>query len=272
MKQALIPTLLIALTLIAAASAVNETNSSMNDTNMTINVTINMTDTNVTMNETDVNVTMNETMNVTVNETADNSSVVMNETNDDANETMDQEANETGAPAFTLGYNQLPKAVAAGEISDGELANIIRNNNLNPGIINRLIKTEQLGNESLSAIAEMDFQPSGIFNKLFYGIGLKKTPVTQIANTYRLEGELAQKIQAHKDLSKGAAKKLQEEARARNEGKEAPGLAKKAPVAGDTAMNNAPMRPVAPGQEKKAADDDGQANPAGKVPPGQAKK
>jgi len=88
-----------------------------------------------------------------INETDDD----INETDDNVNETDgDNIDNETeGEPKFILGFNKLPKAVLNNEVDDNELADIIRSNALNPGIINRLIKTGKLGNDSIQAILDI---------------------------------------------------------------------------------------------------------------------
>ncbi|MBI2101673.1 hypothetical protein HYT53_03595 [Candidatus Woesearchaeota archaeon] len=70
------------------------------------------------------------------------------------------------ASRFDRGFQNLPKLVEKGQISDAELAEIIRGNRLNPGVINRLLKTSRLGNESLQAILETQFMPKGILKKL----------------------------------------------------------------------------------------------------------
>lgn len=133
---------------------------------------------------------------------------------EDENDTDDQD-NETGLPRFALGYEKLPKLVENDEISDSDLAEIIRNYQLNPGIINRLIKTRKLGNESLQAILDYQkFKPTGIWNKLLAFIGYKgNTYASQIYKNYKLPEKLQQKLVTRDDLPKGLAKKVQQELR-----------------------------------------------------------
>ena len=75
---------------------------------------------------------------------------------------------------FSLGFQKLPKQFATGDISNEELTNIILNNKLNPGIINRLAKTGKLSQENIDAIIETQFLPPGILNKLLGLIGFAR--------------------------------------------------------------------------------------------------
>jgi hypothetical protein len=88
--------------------------------------------------------------------------------NGTGNETVPPPGNGTGEPRFTVGLNKLPQEFASGNMTDAELASIIRANKLTPGVINRLIKTGKLGNESINAIIETQKTPPGIFRKLFW--------------------------------------------------------------------------------------------------------
>jgi hypothetical protein len=130
--------------------------------------------------------------------------------------------NQTRDPRFALGFEKLPKQVQNGEINDSELAEIIRNNQLNPGIINRLIRTGKLGNESLEAILDyQEFRPTGIWNKLLAFIGFKEnTYAARIAKKYELPEKLKQKLVTGDDLPKGLSKKVEAGLRKTVENKE----------------------------------------------------
>jgi hypothetical protein len=206
-----------------------------------------------------------------------------NNTGNQTNNTGNYTNNET--PRFTVGLNKLPQDVAAGLYTDAELAAIIRTNELNPGIINRLVKTSMLGNESIDAILETQKTPPGIWNKVvgFFGFTVK-TPKEKLADTYALTDEQKEKLVASDDiqdqtreeikktLPPGLAKKMQTQttepttertgnsdgsAQVKNE---APGQAKKNLQPQETRADEATEEPV-----KTAGN-------SGKVPPGLAKK
>ncbi|MGV8171928.1 MAG: hypothetical protein ACP5OA_04515 [Candidatus Woesearchaeota archaeon] len=179
--------------------------------------------------------------------------------------------NYSGNTTFDMGFEKLPKMVAAGELTDAELADIIRNNKLNPGVLNRLIKTGKLGNESINAILDTQFQPQGIFWKLVGKIGLKqKTYTARIAENYNLTEDTKEKIIMKEDLPKKTKARMVEEINS-NDSKESPGQAKKASedkVPPGQAKNGKDSEDkVSPGQAKKASE-----NNSAKIPPGQAKK
>jgi len=110
--------------------------------------------------------------------------------------------NKTGQPRFSLGFNKLPKTLMNGKINDTELAQIILSNNLNPGVINRLIKTGMLGNASIQAIIDTQFNPPGIFNKLMDLIGFKhKSYAELIYDNYNVSEKIQQKLLTRDDLS-----------------------------------------------------------------------
>ncbi|MBU0756677.1 MAG: hypothetical protein KKF44_01310 [Nanoarchaeota archaeon] len=211
--------------------------------------------------------------------------------NDDETDDDDDEAGE--GPRFTTGFEKLPKMFEAGEITDAELADILSQYQLNPGIINRLIKTGMLGNESLEAILDhQEFRPSGIWKKLLAFIGYKgNTYAAEIAEVYesKLPEKIQQKMVVRNDIPKGQAKKIQARlqehvenlVRAQDRNVDAN------PNAGYDS-NNAKKtmnigKQVPPGQAKKQGNtesDDaeeaevsssGKGN-SGKIPPGQAKK
>jgi hypothetical protein len=138
-------------------------------------------------------------------------------------------SNGTG-PRFTLGLNKLPQQVETGNITDAQLAQIIRDNKLNPGIINRLIKTGKLGNDSISAIIETQKTPPGIWGKIvgFFGIHVN-TAKENLAETYDLTAEQAAQLAEDPDVRPEIIEKIEAKIKQRvEEGKKIPpGLAKK---------------------------------------------
>ncbi len=132
-----------------------------------------------------------------------------------------------------------------------------------------------LGNERIEALLEVEFQPTGVFGKLFYNMGFKgKTYANQIAKKYKVNETIQENIANHGDLSKGQAKKQQREL---EQVKVAPGQAKKQAQQSEPAEGESEK--VAPGQAKKQAVQPESAEgetptkgKSGKVPPGQAKK
>ena len=120
-------------------------------------------------------------------------------------------SNHTGNRTFAKGFQQLPKSVENGELTDAELADIIRNNKLNPGIINRLIKSGKLGNESMEAIIDTQFNPPGIFRKLLGWIGFKQKSYPElIYDNYNTTAKVDEKMLARDDLDKKIAAKVEE--------------------------------------------------------------
>ena len=115
-------------------------------------------------------------------------------------------------PRFTIGLNKLPQAIANGELTDAELADIIRNNKINPGIINRLIKTGKLGEESIDAILNTQFTPPGILKKIlaFFGFSTKSSS-RLIYETYNISINQKQKIVAKDDISEEIAETIKED-------------------------------------------------------------
>ncbi|MFT4260985.1 MAG: hypothetical protein ACMXX9_00970 [Candidatus Woesearchaeota archaeon] len=126
---------------------------------------------------------------------------------------VEEEMPETN---FTQGFQHLPREFERGELSDEELATIIRNNELNPGIINRLIKTGMLENESINAILETQFNPPGIFRRLasFFRIQ-HQTYASLIYENYELSEEAQNKLLVREDLPKTKQNELRERVRER---------------------------------------------------------
>ncbi|MEK6967078.1 MAG: hypothetical protein AABX51_00430 [Nanoarchaeota archaeon] len=124
--------------------------------------------------------------------------------------------NETGKKFDK--FNKLPQMLENGEITDDELAQLIRVNKINPGVINRLIKTGVLGNASLEAILDTQFNPPGILGKLLSALGFKQKSFSElIEENYNSSGKVKLKILGRDDLPKGFALKIKEELRTGNE-------------------------------------------------------
>jgi hypothetical protein len=127
--------------------------------------------------------------------------------NDTINDTDENETD--GEPRFSLGFNKLPKALMNDEINDQELAAIINSNNLNPGIINRLIRTGKLGELSQQAIIDTQFNPPGIFRKLLGLIGFKhKSHSELLYENYNASETTQQKMLARDDLPEEYANEI----------------------------------------------------------------
>ncbi len=132
----------------------------------------------------------------------------------------DTDENKTGEPRFSLGFNKLPKLLMNDEISDEELAAIINSNNINPGIINRLIKTGKLGELSQRAIIDTQFNPPGIFRKLLGLIGFKhKSHSELLYENYNASEITQQKMLARDDLPEEYANEIKENLQKRLEKK-----------------------------------------------------
>lgn len=161
-----------------------------------------------------------------LNETEKEVSVIftvqLNVTVPEDNETGDNETepDETGEPRFSLGFNKLPKALMNDEITDEELADIVYSNKLNPGIINRLIKTGKLGDASMQAILSTQFNPPGILRKLLSFFGFKhRTHAELIYENYNVSAAAEQKLLARDDLPEEYANNIKKNLRKRFEKK-----------------------------------------------------
>lgn len=191
-----------------------------------------------------------------------------NSTNTTNNETED-ESDDEEYPRFTLGLNKLPQALEAGELTDEELAQIIRNNRLNPGVTNRLIKTGLLGDESIDAIIETQKTPPGIFKKIlgFFGFEVK-TAKEELIEEYNLSSNQKVKLITDQDISEETVEELKEDIKRVPPGQQKKIASVQAQVVNqetNTQIDNSDEdnKPgfTPPGLEKK-----------GKIPPGQAKK
>ena len=222
-------------------------------------------------------------------------SVVFSVTNTSPeNETRGNETKTNESePRFTVGLNKLPQAVESGEYTDPQLASIIRNNSLNPGVLNRLIKTGKLGNESINAILDTQFAPEGIWHKLFGWLGIGRPSVPEeVANTYNVTAQQAQQIAVRHDTPPGLAKKVVEQARERTRSITSGSRATSNGSPEQATQNGNPKREgsngsahgsesvrtigsqtVPPGQTKKRdRSNTEQRTGGGRVPPGQARK
>jgi hypothetical protein len=103
---------------------------------------------------------------------------------------------------FGHGFEKLPKMFDIGNLTDAELAALIRANKLNPGILQKLIKTGKLGNESLTAILDTQWMPKGIFKKLFSRLYHEDSYAELIYKYYKLSPSLQQKLLVRDDLQR----------------------------------------------------------------------
>ncbi len=111
-------------------------------------------------------------------------------------------------------FNKLPQLVEKVEIADEDLAEIIRNNKLNPGVINRLIKTGKLGNASLEAIINTQFAPPGILDKLMAALGFSQKSFAElIYENYNTTGNVKLKLLGRDDLPHGISLRIKDEVR-----------------------------------------------------------
>ncbi len=132
----------------------------------------------------------------------------------DSNDSIPPSNNRTnesdgGVPRFSLGFQKLPKQFASGHITPEELTNLIKNNKLNPGIINRLAKTGKLTQENIDAIIETQFLPPGILNKLLGLIGFaRNNNVEDFINNTNLTDEQLSKLIEKNKIPQKTIKKL----------------------------------------------------------------
>ncbi len=180
----------------------------------------------------------NQSVNATVVFSVVNATNQENGTENETNET----GNESGQPRFSLGFEHLPQLVASGNITDDELAAIIRANRLNPGILNRLIKTGKLGNESIDAIIATQSAPPGIFQRILGFFGFRfATPKDQLAEQYNLTDDQEAQLLTQNDISPSVSAKLKHGLQARAQERTAhgpsaaPGLMKKEDGQGNAA-------------------------------------
>jgi hypothetical protein len=257
---------------------------------------------NMTLNLSLDNVTSNVT-NATGNITNTTGNGTTNSTGNATNQTGNASSGN-GTPRYTTGLNKLPQMVAAGEITDEELAAIIRSSSINPGVLNRLIKTGKLGNASIEAIIATQPAPPSIWRKMLGAIGFKtKAPRETLTEEYELTVEQEEKLIAAADIPTDVKEKLkttvekkkalppgQAKKQAQGQGGDDEGSVAGAEQGETVAKGN---DKIPPGQAKKqAGSDEGSAGDvandakesgspsqgsqgkgnSGNVPPGQAKK
>ena len=173
-----------------------------------------------------------------------------------------QPSEEPDEPRFTTGLQHLPQAVERGDYTDEQLARIIRENELNPGVLNRLIKTGMLGEQSIDAILETQFAPPGILWRLLGWLGIGRPSVPEaVAQHYDVTESQAQTIAVRPDTPPGLAKRVVEEAQGRvppeQNGRIPPGQARKTEETND---------------EHEASAEEPRAIGSQKIPPGLAKR
>lgn len=77
-------------------------------------------------------------------------------------------------PDYGPEFSDLPNMATQGNFTDEELAEIIRNNNLNPLIIHRLQETGYLGDASKDALQESQSAPPWIVEKIMKFFGYRE--------------------------------------------------------------------------------------------------
>ena len=108
-------------------------------------------------------------------------------------------------------FSNLPKLLEDGDITDSELAKILRQNRMPPGIVNNLIKTGKLGDESIDAILSYQFNPPGIMMKFWGWMGLRQLGYSeQIYDMYNVNDTHWEKMLQRGDLSGQKAKIIKE--------------------------------------------------------------
>jgi len=127
----------------------------------------------VLVNETGENETTTTTIPVTTTITTINSTTttIPVTTTIAPTTTIPNTSTSTISSKYALGFQNLPKLYASGNVTDAELINILNNNKLNPGVLNRLIKTGKLTPEIITTILKTQFLPPGILNKILWYFG-----------------------------------------------------------------------------------------------------
>jgi hypothetical protein len=108
-------------------------------------------------------------------------------------------------------FGKLPKMLLNGEITDSELAELLRENRFPPGTVNNLIKTGKLGDESIEAILSYQFNPPGIIKHLWGWFGWhQKSYAEEIYDRYNLSEDHQKRILQRDDLPKDKSEKVKE--------------------------------------------------------------
>jgi len=203
----------------------------------------------------------------------------------------EEEEEEDDEHRYMEGFNKLPQMLENGEIDDEELADILRNNRVPPGVINRLIKTRLLEEESLYAILEYQMSPPGIFKKFWGWFGWRATSHSELVyDRYDLSEKNEQKILRCSDFPEDKKEKVKESLQKKFKTRVNKSLVGKSFTAGSEVHSDKKAskdKKVPPGQAKKVGKqktesgktgqvkksvDSGKKKGSGKIPPGQAKK
>ena len=110
---------------------------------------------------------------------------------------------------YARGFEKLPKDFASGTVTNAELIEIMNSNKLNPGVLNRLIKTGKLSNESITVMIETQFMPPGIMHKLFGWLGWGNNGlVEELMKHYNLSEAQIQELINKQTLPRATLQKL----------------------------------------------------------------
>jgi len=111
---------------------------------------------------------------------------------------------------YARGFEKLPKDFASGNVTNADLIEIMKSNKLNPGVLNRLIKTGKLSNESITVMIETQFMPPGLMHKLFgrwFGWG-RNDLVEELMKHYNLSEAQIQELINKQTLPRATLEKL----------------------------------------------------------------
>jgi hypothetical protein len=107
---------------------------------------------------------------------------------------------------YGTGFEKLPQLLESGDITDAELAKILRENRMPPGIVNRLIKTGKLGDQAIDAILSYQFNPPGIMKRFWGYFGWRQMGYAdEIYDRYTLNDTHWEKMLQRDDLAKDKA-------------------------------------------------------------------
>jgi hypothetical protein len=110
---------------------------------------------------------------------------------------------------YARGFEKLPKDFASGNVTNADLIEIMQSNKLNPGVLNRLIKTGKLSNESITVMIETQFMPPGLMHKLFGWLGWGHNGLVEdLMKYYNLSEAQIQELINKQTLPKNTLEKL----------------------------------------------------------------
>lgn len=110
---------------------------------------------------------------------------------------------------YARGFEKLPKDFASGNVTNAELIEIMQANKLNPGVLNRLIKTGKLSQEAIDVMIETQFMPPGIMHKLFGWFGWGGNDlVEELMKHYNLTESQIQELINKQPLPRATLQKL----------------------------------------------------------------